>query len=66
MLVDNLLLWTRDSKNKILFLERPDKYDLFLRPESYLLIGSSNQKNVDYDDESRNTLIEVCIYFIFY
>ena len=58
MLVENLLLWTRDSKNRILFLERPDKYDLFLKPENYLA-GSTNQKNVDYDDESRNTLIEV-------
>lgn len=58
MLVENLLLWTRDSKNKLLFLERPDKYDLFLRPEQYILIGSSSQKNSDLDDEGRNTLIE--------
>lgn len=59
MLVENLLLWTRDSKNKLLFLERPDKYDLFLRPEQYILIGSSSQKNSDLDDEGRSTLIEV-------
>lgn len=58
MLVENLLLWTRDSKNKLLFLERPDKYDLFLRPEQYILIGSSSQKNADLDDDGRNTLIE--------
>lgn len=53
------MLWTRDSKNKLLFLERPDKYDLFLRPEHYILIGSSSQKNADLDDEGRNTLVEV-------
>ncbi|XP_042862123.1 ras-associated and pleckstrin homology domains-containing protein 1-like isoform X4 [Penaeus japonicus] len=58
MLVENLLLWTRDSKNKLLFLERPDKYDLFLRPEQYILIGSSSQKHCDLDDDGRNTLIE--------
>lgn len=61
MLVENLLLWTRDSKNKLLFLERPDKYDLFLRPEQYILIGSSSQKQCDMDDDGRNTLIEVRI-----
>ncbi|XP_076067136.1 ras-associated and pleckstrin homology domains-containing protein pico isoform X2 [Oratosquilla oratoria] len=58
MIVDNLLLWTRDSKNKLLFLERPEKYDLFLRPELYLLIGSSSQKDLDLDDEGRSTLLE--------
>ena len=59
MLVENLLLWTRESKNKLLFLERPDKYDLFLRPEQYILIGSLSQKHCDLDDEGKNTLIEV-------
>lgn len=32
-LVENLLLWTRDSSNRILFLEREEKYDLFVNPE---------------------------------
>ena len=58
MLVENLLLWTRDSKNKLLFSERLDKYDLFLRPEHYILIGSSSEKNSDLDDEGRSTLVE--------
>ncbi|EFN78006.1 Ras-associated and pleckstrin-like proteiny domains-containing protein 1 [Harpegnathos saltator] len=37
LLVENLLLWTRDSKNKLLFVERPDKTQLFLTPERFLL-----------------------------
>ena len=32
-LVENLLPWTRDSTNRLIFLERPDKYDVFLKPE---------------------------------
>lgn len=37
MLVDNLMLWTRESKNKILFAERPEKNYLFHTPEKFLL-----------------------------
>lgn len=37
MLVDNLMLWTRESKNKILFAERSDKISLFQTPEKFLL-----------------------------
>lgn len=36
-LVENLLLWTRDSKNQLFFLERPDKSDLFSAPHIVLL-----------------------------
>ena len=36
-MVDNLLMWTRDSKNKIYFVEREDKYDLFVNPQHYFL-----------------------------
>ncbi|XP_043270695.1 amyloid beta A4 precursor protein-binding family B member 1-interacting protein isoform X3 [Venturia canescens] len=57
LLVENLLLWTRDSKNKLLFVERPDKTQLFLTPEKYLL-GSTDRTNTEYDDHSRNILLE--------
>lgn len=55
-LVDNLMMWTRDSKNKILFQERNDKYQLFLSPETFLL--SSSDLICDYDDHSRSMLLE--------
>lgn len=57
LLVENLLLWTRDSKNKLLFVERPDRTQLFLSPERYLL-GQSDRNTGEYDDHSRNILLE--------
>ena len=56
-MVENLLLWTRDSKNKLLFVERPDKTQLFLTPERFLL-GPSDRSGGEYDDHSRNILLE--------
>lgn len=44
MLVDNLMLWTRESKNKILFAERPDKISLFQTPEKFLLTEDDRGK----------------------
>ena len=31
--LDCISLWSRDSTNRLYFVERPIKYDLFLRPE---------------------------------
>nr|XP_023013996.1 ras-associated and pleckstrin homology domains-containing protein 1 isoform X2 [Leptinotarsa decemlineata] len=56
LLVDNLLLWTRESKNKIYFVEREDKIRLFLTPEKFL--PSVNDKNQDFDEHARNMLLE--------
>lgn len=58
LLVDNLLLWTRDSKNKIYFLEREDKIKLFLQPEVFLLPSTDKKQSSDFDEHSRNMLLE--------
>ncbi|KAL1491258.1 hypothetical protein ABEB36_011878 [Hypothenemus hampei] len=67
LLVDNLLLWTRESKNKIYFVERQDKIRLFTQPEYFLLSPSDNKRDSsssasvpanDYDEHSRNMLLE--------
>ncbi|XP_067005847.2 ras-associated and pleckstrin homology domains-containing protein 1 isoform X2 [Anabrus simplex] len=55
-LVENLMMWTRDSKNKLLFLERSDKIQLFITPESFLL--SHTDKGTDFDDHARSILLE--------
>lgn len=36
LLVDKLMMWDRDSKNRILFVERPEKVMFFARPELFL------------------------------
>lgn len=59
LIVDNLMVWTRDSKNKIYFSERLDKIKLFMQPEKFLL-SSSDKKDTtaDYDEHSRNMLLD--------
>ncbi|XP_033761330.1 ras-associated and pleckstrin homology domains-containing protein 1-like isoform X2 [Pecten maximus] len=56
-LVENMVMWTRDSKNKIMFEERQEKYDLFRRPEKYLLVSSSSEKGASLDPSKRQRLI---------
>lgn len=56
LLVDNLMMWTRDSKNKLLFLERAEERTrLFLQPELFLL---GRQEYADFDDHARALLLE--------
>jgi len=57
-LVENCLLWKVDSKNTLWFIERPEKYDLFLRPEIYLLGSSSSQKDEPMEEHCRQELVE--------
>ncbi|CAK1554986.1 unnamed protein product [Leptosia nina] len=58
MLVDNLMLWTRESKNKILFAERPEKNSLFQTPEKFLLSEDDRGWSNDNDDHLRQVIID--------
>merc|ERR1711962_284545 len=58
LLVENCLLWKVDSKNTLWFIERPEKFDLFSRPEIYLLSSSSSQKDDAMEEHSRQELLE--------
>jgi hypothetical protein len=40
------------------FIERPEKFDVFRRPELYLLGSSSSQRGDAMEDHSRQELIE--------
>ncbi len=57
-LVENCLMWKVDSKNTLWFIERPEKYDLFGRPELYLLGSSSSQRGDLMEEHSRQELLE--------
>ncbi len=57
-LVENCLMWKVDSKNTLWFIERPEKYDVFVRPERYLLGTSSSQRGDTMEDHARQELLE--------
>lgn len=52
LLVDNLMLWSRDSKNRVMFLKRPDKTSLFKTPELFLP-GTQMAPGSDHDEHTR-------------
>ncbi|XP_072337530.1 ras-associated and pleckstrin homology domains-containing protein 1-like isoform X1 [Scyliorhinus torazame] len=54
-LVENLLNWTRDSQNKLLFTERIEKYALFKNPQNYLL---GKRENSEMGDRNKEALLE--------
>lgn len=47
LLVDKLMMWDRDSKNRILFVERPEKVLFFARPELFLTEHGMAPKDMD-------------------
>lgn len=53
------MLWTRDSKNKLFFVERPERLLLFERPEIYH--PQYNSISTLEDELSQNALVEVSV-----
>ncbi|XP_023695799.2 ras-associated and pleckstrin homology domains-containing protein 1-like isoform X2 [Paramormyrops kingsleyae] len=56
-LVENLLNWTRDSMNKLMFIERIEKYALFKNPQNYLL---GRRETCEMADRNKEALLEEC------
>ncbi|KAJ1186612.1 hypothetical protein NDU88_003393 [Pleurodeles waltl] len=56
-LVENLLNWTRDSQNKLVFVERIEKYALFKNPQNYLL---GKKEISEMADRNKEVLLEEC------
>ncbi|XP_007234202.3 ras-associated and pleckstrin homology domains-containing protein 1a isoform X1 [Astyanax mexicanus] len=56
-LVENLLNWTRDSTNRLMFIERIEKYALFKNPQNYLL---GRKETCEMTDRNKEALLEEC------
>ncbi len=53
-----LCSWRAEAKNKLLFVPRPERYDLFRRPERYLLGTSPTTAGQQWDQLARQTLLQ--------
>ncbi|XP_054643066.1 ras-associated and pleckstrin homology domains-containing protein 1a isoform X2 [Dunckerocampus dactyliophorus] len=56
-LVENLLNWTRDSQNRLMFTERIEKYAPFKNPQNYLL---GRKETCDMAERNKEALLEEC------
>ncbi|XP_062861701.1 ras-associated and pleckstrin homology domains-containing protein 1a isoform X2 [Trichomycterus rosablanca] len=56
-LVENLLNWTRDSTNRLMFIERIEKYAVFKNPQNYLL---GRKETCEMSDRNKDALLEEC------
>lgn len=51
------MLWSHDSKNRVMFLQRNDKIQLFTTPEKYLY-GIQMAPGSDHDEHTRQMLLD--------
>ncbi|XP_029681174.1 ras-associated and pleckstrin homology domains-containing protein 1-like isoform X1 [Takifugu rubripes] len=56
-LVENLLNWTRDSQNRLMFTERIEKYAVFKNPQNYLL---GRKETCEMTERNKEALLEEC------
>ena len=57
--------WKPQTSNRLIFAQRPEKYDLFRRPERYLLdpydkTSTENVMQTPWGGVSRQSLVQVC------
>ncbi|NXA12210.1 AB1IP protein, partial [Sapayoa aenigma] len=50
--------WTRDTENKILFLEKKEKYALFKNPQNFYLASKGKKENKEMNDKNKEALLE--------
>uniref|UniRef100_A0A3B3SDF2 Amyloid beta A4 precursor protein-binding family B member 1-interacting protein n=1 Tax=Paramormyrops kingsleyae TaxID=1676925 RepID=A0A3B3SDF2_9TELE len=57
-LVETLSAWTRDSENKIYFLEKVDKYAVFKNPQNFYLWKKDKKALQDVKDKDKELLLK--------
>ncbi|XP_032566968.1 amyloid beta A4 precursor protein-binding family B member 1-interacting protein [Chiroxiphia lanceolata] len=50
--------WTRDTENKILFLEKKEKYALFKNPQNFYLANKGKNESKEMNDKNKEALLE--------
>ncbi|NXT01864.1 AB1IP protein, partial [Jacana jacana] len=56
--VEVLSDWTRDTENKILFLEKSEKYALFKNPQNFYLANKGKNESKEMNDKNKEALLE--------
>ncbi|XP_032090965.1 amyloid beta A4 precursor protein-binding family B member 1-interacting protein [Thamnophis elegans] len=56
--VEVLSHWTRDSENKILFLEKNEKYAIFKNPQNFYLSNKGKNEAKEMNEKSKEALLE--------
>ncbi|NXM36898.1 AB1IP protein, partial [Oxyruncus cristatus] len=50
--------WTRDTENKVLFLEKKEKYALFKNPQNFYLANKGKKESKEMNDKNKEALLE--------
>ncbi|NXE87433.1 AB1IP protein, partial [Menura novaehollandiae] len=56
--VEVLSDWTRDTENKILFLEKSQKYALFKNPQKFYLANKGKNETKEMNDKNKEALLK--------
>jgi hypothetical protein len=66
LVVENIEDWLADSKNKLYFVRRPDKYGFIHEPQHFLLTEKSDLEfpspESDWNAETKHELLKVCMF----
>ncbi|XP_060104307.1 amyloid beta A4 precursor protein-binding family B member 1-interacting protein [Heteronotia binoei] len=50
--------WTRDSENKILFLDKSEKYAVFKHPQNFYMVNRGKNEIKEINEKSKEALLE--------
>ncbi|XP_066485125.1 amyloid beta A4 precursor protein-binding family B member 1-interacting protein [Tiliqua scincoides] len=56
--IEVLSNWTRDTENKILFLEKNEKYAVFKNPQNFYLANKGKNERKEMNEKSKEGLLE--------